>query len=100
MHLVSDEHPEELQWQMAYCEMDADELYCDHCIRNQFKFINNVGILLLDYYSLTTFEYGKALEVATKALSSFLQKADFKEIFEKRQKILKQIVRHDYWNRL
>lgn len=36
-----------MQWRMAYSEMEADELYCDHCFINQIKFVKNCGILSL-----------------------------------------------------
>lgn len=55
---------------------------------------------LLDYFSLTTFEYAKAIEVATKSMYSFLQNFDFQTMFEYRQNLLRQIVRQDYWHRL
>ncbi|XP_037036051.1 mitochondrial import receptor subunit TOM70-like [Bradysia coprophila] len=40
-----DEHPTEMQWKMAYLEMEAEELSCEHCIQTQLKFIKNIGIL-------------------------------------------------------
>lgn len=43
--LFSDLHPSKLQWQMAYSEMEANELLCDHCTRSQIKFVKNCGIL-------------------------------------------------------
>lgn len=55
---------------------------------------------LLAYFSSTTYEYGKAIEVSTKTMYSFLQVSDFQEMFEHRQALLKRIVQQDYWNRL
>lgn len=55
---------------------------------------------LLNYYNSTTYEYGKAIEVSTKALDSFMQVPDFQEMFEYRHALLKRIVQQDYWNRL
>ncbi|XP_037033876.1 mitochondrial import receptor subunit TOM70-like [Bradysia coprophila] len=55
---------------------------------------------LLDYYNSTTHEYGKAIEVCTRALGSFLQVTDFQTIFELRHALLKRIVQQKYWNRL
>lgn len=55
---------------------------------------------LFDYFGSTTFEYAKAIEVATKALQSFLQAFDFQEMFESRHALLKRIVRQNYWNKL
>lgn len=40
-----DSDPPGLQWSVAYSEMEADELHCDHCISNQVRFIKNCGIL-------------------------------------------------------
>lgn len=55
---------------------------------------------LLNYFDSTTYEYGKAIEVSTKALSNFLKEDDFKEMFEHRQQLLKRIIRHNFWNKL
>lgn len=55
---------------------------------------------LLDYYSSTTYEYGKAIEVCTRSLNSYLQANDFQEMFEQRHSLLKRIVRQDFWSRL
>lgn len=55
---------------------------------------------LLNYFESTTFEYAKAIEVSTKALSNFLKKDDFKEMFERRQCLLKRIIRQHFWDKL
>lgn len=43
--VLSDSIQADLQWKMAYFEMDAAELQCDHCQANQLKFIKDCGIL-------------------------------------------------------
>lgn len=55
---------------------------------------------LLDYFGSTTYEYAKAIEVSTKALFIFLQKDDFKDMFEYRINLLKKIIRQDFWDKL
>lgn len=55
---------------------------------------------LLNYFSSTTYEYAKAIEVSTRALYSFLQVQDFKDMFQHRQTLLKRIVLQDYWDQL
>lgn len=55
---------------------------------------------LINYFVSSTHEYGKAIEVCTKALSNFQQKDDFQEIFERRQHLLKKIIRQNFWDKL
>lgn len=55
---------------------------------------------LLDYYETTTYEYAKAIEVCTKAMYNFLKEDDFKVMFERRQQLLKNIIRNNFWDKL
>lgn len=55
---------------------------------------------LLTYFSTTSYEYAKAIEVSTKALSLFLKKDDFQEMFEHRQNLLQKIIRQKFWDKL
>lgn len=55
---------------------------------------------LLDYFSLSTYEYAKAIEVSTAALLNFLREDDFKSMFEHRQLLLKKIIRQNFWEKL
>lgn len=55
---------------------------------------------LLEYFSSTSHEYAKAIEVSTKALASFLKIDDFQEMFEHRQQLIKKIIRQKFWDKL
>lgn len=55
---------------------------------------------LLDYFTSSTYEYAKAIEVSSAALLNFLQEDDFKSMFEHRQLLLKKIIRQNFWDKL
>lgn len=87
----------------VYGMLNSTKPCCVTYFRRSLKFNkDDPGALegLLEYFFTTTYEYAKAIEVATKALYSFLQPEDFQLMFEHRQALLHRIFRQEYWDRL